>query len=187
MGQLKALLPWHGTTLLEHQVAALQDGGVHQIIVVLGHKAERLQGLVADKEGVTCVVNPDYPQGKTTSIKAGLNPLRPHGSASLLILNVDQPRSAGTIRHLLQRHCEGNFLITIPTFQGKGGHPIVLDLSLLDELRGIKEETLGVKAVVQRHPEATQRVEVDNPDVLVDLNTQEQYQAALINFDGQLP
>ena len=58
-------------------------------------------------------------------------------------------------------------------------HPIVLDLSLLEELRGIKEETLGVKAVVQRHPEATQRVAVDNPEVLLDLNTPEQYQAAL--------
>ena len=83
MGQLKALLPWHGTTLLEHQVAALQAGGVNQTIVVVGHQAERLQGLVAGKEGVTCVANPDYLQGKTTSIKAGLNSLRSEVAASL--------------------------------------------------------------------------------------------------------
>ena len=199
MGQLKALLPWHGTTLLEHQVAALQAGGVHQTIVVLGHQAERLQRLAVGKEGVSWAVNPDYLRGKTTSIKAGLDALQqtllgsgaacraptPTGDtegspgASLLILNVDQPRNAGTIRHLLQQHCQGNSLITIPTYEGKGGHPIVLDLSLLEELRGIKEETLGVKAVVQRHPKATQRVEVDIPEVLLDLNTPEQYQAAL--------
>jgi CTP:molybdopterin cytidylyltransferase MocA len=46
----------------------------------------------------------------------------------------------------------------------------------LDELRGIDEETFGIKAVLQRHLEDTRRVVMDSPEVLWDLNTPEEYQ-----------
>ncbi len=178
MGQLKALLSWQGTTLLAHQLNSLKEAGVHRIVVVLGHEAERLQPLLEGREGVTGAVNPNYRQGKTTSIKAGLEALGPKSAAVLLILNVDQPRSAETIRFLLQRHQSASSLITIPTYQGKGGHPIILDASLMHELRSIEEETQGIRAVVQRHRDSTQRVEVPSPEVLWDLNTPEEYRAA---------
>lgn len=178
MGQLKALLAWQGTSLLAHQLNSLQEAGVQRIVVVLGHQAERLQPLLEGREWVTPVVNPDYRQGKTTSIKAGLEALGPESAAVLLILNVDQPRSAETLRFLLQEHRSASYLITIPTYRGKGGHPIILDASLLPELRSIDEETQGIRAVVQRHKDSTQRVEAPSPEVLWDLNTPEEYQAA---------
>lgn len=179
MGQLKALLPWQGTTLLGHQVNALKDAGASRVVVVLGHQAERLQPLLAGRDGVEWVVNPDYLQGKTTSIKSGLSAVTSRPPETLLILNVDQPRSADTIRHLLRQHHDSDSLITIPTFGGKGGHPIILSPTLLEELMDISEDTQGVRAVVTRHKERTRRLEVDSPEVLWDLNTPEQYQAAL--------
>ena len=178
MGQLKALLTWRGTSLLHHQLNSLKEAGIQRVVVVLGHQAERLQPLLEGREGVTPVVNPNYRQGKTTSIKAGLEALEPESTAVLLILNVDQPRSAETVRFLLQEHQSAPYLITIPTYQGKGGHPIILDASLLHELRSIDEETQGIRAVVQRHKDLTQRVEVPSPEVLWDLNTPEEYRAA---------
>jgi molybdenum cofactor cytidylyltransferase len=179
MGQLKALLPWQGFSLLMYQVAALKDAGVDRVVVVLGHQAEQLRPILEGREGVTLVLNPDYLQGKTTSIKAGLKTLASSKPAVLVILNVDQPRRPETIRYLLQQHWDGPALITIPTHQGKGGHPIVLAPSLLDELLGINEETQGIKAVVQRHKADTLRVEMESPEVLWDLNTPEQYGQAL--------
>jgi CTP:molybdopterin cytidylyltransferase MocA len=50
---------------------------------------------------------------------------------------------------------------------------------MLDELLLINEETQGMKAVVQRHKADTQRVEMESPEVLWDLNTPEQYGEAL--------
>lgn len=179
MGSLKALLPWQGSTLLAHQISSLRQAGADPVVVVLGHQAGRLKPEVEGKEGVLWQVNPDYWQGKTTSIKVGLNALGPEQPSAILILNVDQPRSAATIRHLLQQHRDGCQSITIPRFRGKGGHPIVVDSALLEELKGINEETLGVKAVVRRHQEATLLVEMDTPEVLWDLNTPEEYQAAI--------
>ena len=179
MGSLKALLPWQGWTLLAHQISSLRLAGADPVVVVLGHQAGQLMPLVEGKEGVIWQVNPDYWQGKTTSIKAGLNALGPDQPSAILILNVDQPRSAETIEYLLQHHRDGGRSITIPRYRGKGGHPIVVDSALLDELKAIDEESLGVKAVVRRHQEATLLVEMDTPEVLWDLNTPDEYQAAL--------
>ena len=179
MGQLKALLPWQGTSLLKHQVDSLRSGGVDQVVVVLGHRSDELKAELSGTEGVSWQLNPDYLQGKTTSIKAGLRAIGAEPPNPLLILNVDQPRSAGVIRFLLDEHLSQSSLITIPTHNGNGGHPIILSPSLLDELREIDEETFGIKAVVQRHLESTRRVEMDNPEVLWDLNTPEEYQRVL--------
>ena len=156
MGQLKALLPWRGVSLLEHQVAALKVGGADRVIVVVGHQADRLRPLLADLEYVSCVFNPDYLTGKITSVKAGLQGLCECRPNTLLMINVDQPRSAESVRLLLEAHW-----------------------SLIDEILMINEETHGMKAVMQRHTNQTRRVEVATPEVLWDLNTPEQYQAAL--------
>lgn len=179
MGQLKALLPWQGTSLLKHQVDSLRSGGVDRVVVVLGHRSDELKSELAGTEGVVWQLNPDYLQGKTTSIKAGLNALGTEQPTALLILNVDQPRNADVIRFLLEEHLSQGSLITIPAHNGKGGHPIILSPSLLDELREIDEESLGIKAVVQRHLESTRRLEMDTPEVLWDLNTPEEYQRVL--------
>ena len=179
MGQLKALLPWQGVSLIKHQVDSLRAGGVDRVVVVLGHRSDELKSELRDTTGVSWQLNPDYLQGKTTSIKAGLNALGADQPQALLLLNVDQPRSADVIRSLLEEHQSQCNLITIPTHNGKGGHPIILSPTLLDELRQIDEESFGIKAVVQRHLEGTRRVEMDSPEVLWDLNTPEEYQRVL--------
>jgi molybdenum cofactor cytidylyltransferase len=182
MGQLKALLPWQGTSLLAHQAGTLLEAGVDHVIVVLGHRARELKPGLEGQSKVTCVVNPDYRQGKTTSIKAGVKAATQYDPDSLLVLNVDQPRTANTIRQLLHQHRISPALITIPTHRGKGGHPIILDASLVDDLLSIQEETLGLKAVVERRLDQVQKVEVEYPEVLWDLNTPEQYQAAINSY-----
>ena len=183
MGQLKALLPWQGTILLCHQLAALDAAGVGRIMVVLGHRAAELQEVLlgerAARPSVAWVVNPDYLQGKTTSLKAGLRALSPPNPQTLLILNVDQPRRPETLDYLLRQHQAAAARITMPTYQGQGGHPVLLDAALMYELLAITEETQGLRAVLQRHQGFIYRVEMATPEVLWDLNTPEQYRAAL--------
>ena len=183
MGQLKALLPWRGATLIEHQVRSLLAAGVEHVVVVTGHDAERLKPKVDAIQGASWAHNPDYLQGKTTSLKTGVaalaQVLHREPVTDILLLNVDQPRSAITVRTLLERHLASSNLITIPTHGGKGGHPIFISAGLLPELADIDEESQGLKAVVRRHAAATERFEMDDPSLLWDLNTPEQYQAAV--------
>ena len=190
MGRLKALLPWGDRTLLAHQIDALLSAGVDTVVVVLGHRRDELQPLIEDMDRVRHVYNAEYRQGKTTSIRAGLRVMADvpkDEDDTLLVLNVDQPRSAETVRRIVALHTEGrmgglqtrSYLITVPTYRGKGGHPIVMSASLIPEMAEISENTLGLKAVVRSHAAETQRVEVDAPEILLDLNTPEEYERAL--------
>lgn len=179
MGQLKALLPWRGKILLEHQIDALLEGGADRVIVVLGHRADELRPLVEGRSGAAWVLNLDYMQGKITSIKAGLSAIDSAEVDAVLLLNVDQPRSSADVSAVLAAHRMSQCEVTVPEYQGKGGHPIALSASLLPELLWIDEETQGIKAVVRRRAESVQRLPLDNPEILLDLNTPEQYRQAL--------
>lgn len=184
MGELKALLPWHAKPLLVHQVDSLLSAGVSRVIVVLGHQPEKMEPLIADHPGVESVRNPDYQQGKTTSLKAGLRTLvrcrtdavAPRLEDAVLILNVDQPRSSETVRCVLNHHQD---LITVPTYRGKGGHPVIVSTSLMPELLEISEQDMGLKAVIRRHEGRVRWVEIDSAQILLDLNTPEDYRDAL--------
>ncbi len=179
MGRLKAMLPWRGITLIEHQIHSLIDAGVDQVVVVIGHEANRLKLIVDSMEGAHWVVNNDYLAGKTTSIKTGMNCLPVSRTNQVVLLSVDQPRRSDTVRILLEHHISSWNKITIPTYHGKGGHPIVLSESLLSEVANIEEESEGLLAVVRRHAEETDRFEIDDPSLIWDLNTPEEYQQAL--------
>ena len=193
MGQLKALLDWQGRPLIIHQIVALREAGADEVVVVLGHRADELQARIgANRDvyhlgGVRCVINEDYAQGKTTSIKTGLWALGPSANpdAAIIMLNVDQPRSARIIERTLHAHRDGDAsLITIPTYHGKGGHPIVVSRSLYSELIAIDEKTQGMRAVTERHRDATQRVELGAAELLWDVNTPEQYRAAVRELEA---
>lgn len=179
MGTLKATLPWRGVTLIEHQIRCLIDAGVHRVVVVLGHESSLLKPIVESVDGAEWVLNSDYLVGKTTSIKAGLSYLTAISPEQVVLLSVDQPRRTETVRIILERHISSNNTITIPTYQGKGGHPVILSASVFPEVIEIEEETQGLLAVVRRHASETDRFEIDDPSLILDLNTPEEYQQAL--------
>ena len=180
MGRSKQILDWLGEPLVVYQARQLLEAGMGQAIVVLGHEAEAVRPLVevVDDPRLTIVVNQDYLEGKTTSIKAGLRALGP-GAASILLLAADQPRPGALLRRLAEAHAERGALISIPAHRGKHGHPPIFDPSLLPELLRITEEGRGVREVIQRHSGAIHEVEVDDPLVLTNLNTREDYERAL--------
>ena len=189
MRSLKALLDWQGRPLIIHQIAALRAGGADEVVVVLGHRADELQARIGANSdvyaagNVRCVINRDYVRGKTTSIIAGLRaisdpPPADDREGSILLLNVDQPRSPAVIRQVLDAHqANPAALITIPTCGGQSGHPIVTR-RLYAEMIAITEATQGMRALTERHRPRTQRSELGHPELLWDVNTPEQYEAA---------
>ena len=182
MGRPKPLLPWRGTTLIEHQIRALFDGGAAQVIVVVGHEADAVTAQVRGT-GAQCVYNPDYLRGKTTSIKAGLNAVSAHADA-IMLLAVDQPRTAAIVTAVVRAHASGDCLITSPRYQGHGGHPLIFAASLRDELAAISEEKQGIREVFQAHRDSVQEHALDDPMIRLDLNTPEAYEDALRRYGG---
>ena len=183
MGRPKPLLPWKGVTLIESQVRCLLDAGCAEVVAVLGHRAEEVAPYVRGPLA-RVAVNPDYAQGKTTSIKAGLRAIDPAAGA-VLFLAVDQPRTEDVVAAVIRSHQERGAPITSPRFKGHGGHPLVFDGSLRGELQAITEEGQGIHEVYQRHRDQVSEVLIDDPIVRLDLNTPEEYEAAYKTYGAE--
>ncbi len=186
MGQPKALLPWLGTTLISYQVEQLIQAGVRPLVVVLGAEARRIAVPLRHFPEAILVSNPLYNQGKTTSIQAGIRGL-PGPVDALLIHAVDQPRRAATLRRLIDAHLEGKALITLPVHQGRRGHPLLLAARLLPLLSALTEEQQGLREIVHRYKSATLELPMDTPELLLDLNTPEDYREALAHLEELQP
>ncbi len=176
MGRPKPLLPWRGETLVESQIRALLDGGADEVVVVLGHRADEIAPL-ATAAGGKVAVNPRYRDGRASSIKAGLSAIS-EDAAHILMLGVDQPRTAAIVSRVVESHLSSDALITSPRVGERGGHPLMFSAALLPELRRISERRQGLREVFERHRAEINALQLDDPMARLDLNTPEAYALA---------
>ena len=169
MGNPKPLLPWRGATLVESQVETLLEGGASNVVVVLGHCADEVAPYV-QKTGARYVINDRYREGRTSSIRAGLDAVPPD-TRHVLMIGVDQPRTPEIVSRVIRAHVSAGGLITSPRYRGRGGHPLMFSVRLLPELKLISEENHGLREVFERHRSEITQVHFDDPMVRLDLNT----------------
>lgn len=190
MGQPKQLIEWQGMPLIEYQIAQLcAVAEVGDVIVVVGHRAAEIVPLVVATPcfasgRVRVTLNPDYREGKTTSIKAGIAGIRSIPEA-VLILAVDQPRPGEDLRRLVEEYLRQRPLISIPSYEGRRGHPPIFDASLVPEIVRISEARQGLLEVIERHRDAVLDVPMDSPLIVTNLNTPEDYQRARAMMESQ--
>ena len=176
MGTPKPLLEWGGYTLIEYQLAQLKGPPVDRVVVVLGHRADEVRPSV-HRAGAQAVINELYSEGRASSLRVGAAALG-EDTQVVLVLNVDQPRPHRVIERLVEEHRRQGNLITVPSFRGRPGHPPVLAGSLLPELREVREDSQGLRAVIQRHASDVREVPFDSAVVLLDINQPEEYEKA---------
>ena len=182
MGRLKQLLPWDGTTLIDWQVSQMLEAGADEVVVVLGHEAATIGAALA-RSPARVVVNEIYKEGRATSVRRGAEALSDNLDA-VLILSVDQPRPDWIARRLVEAWRASDSLLVIPTVGARRGHPLLVDASLLPELRNVTEAELGLRALTERHAPATLLVPIETPVVRFDLNTPSDYDSARASFEA---
>jgi molybdenum cofactor cytidylyltransferase len=178
-GQPKALLTMPGTdrTFLSRVVATLREGGVDDVLVVVGfHAREIRQEIERTGESVRIVENPDHQAGQLSSLLAGLAILDRPGITGMLVMPVDMPCvSVDTVRRVIDAHARTRAGIVRPERGGRHGHPVLFDRSMFDALRSADPE-VGARAVIREHPEAVVNVPVENEGAFVDVDTPDDYQ-----------
>lgn len=159
-GGKKLLTLIDGMPLLDRTIASLLDGGVGQVIVVVGPDAEALtRGVNAFSDPrVWPVVNTDPSRGMFSSLQAGMSEAT---SDALVVLPADMPFVASaTVQLLLDRFALQPAIVS-PTYRGKRGHPVILPAALRDEIRGA-DPTSNLHEILKRHP--GERVDVSVED-----------------------
>ena len=174
MGAFKPLLPFGNKTVIECCIDYLQQGGVEMIVVVLGHRAEEVRQTLRNSP-VTFALNPDPNSEMGTSIAAGVCELPPSAQATMIALSDHPAVPASVVSTLIETWKTGARMV-IPTWQNRGGHPVLVDLSFKQELLNLSS-TGGLKGFLAAHREDLQRVPVDSPFIARDMDTWDDYQA----------
>ena len=140
------------------------------VIVVTGHQRERVQRALAGLN-VTCVDNPDYAEGLSTSLKAGLLAL-PEITDAAIVMLADMPQvDAALIDRLIGAFDpERAALIVVPTIEGKRGNPVLWSRRFFPDLMELQGD-IGARHLIGRFPEAVIEVSVEGRAALIDVDT----------------
>jgi molybdenum cofactor cytidylyltransferase len=112
--------------------------------------------------------------GPLSSIQIGLAAL--DGVSAVIIHPVDHPEvSLQTISRLKNGHLAHPACILIPCFAGKRGHPVLFPSKFFPDLRKAPLE-IGARHVVHRYPGSTMLIEVNDPGILINVNTPGDYE-----------
>jgi molybdenum cofactor cytidylyltransferase len=171
MGFPKPLLPYQGTTFLEHLLATL-DGLVSPLVLVLGAHADRIRSSVRIPDSVVVAVNEEYVSGQLSSLQVGLRRL-PSESPATLVALVDHPCiDRDLVVGLTAAWQENRPPVLIPTYQDRRGHPMIFRRDLFQELLDAPLDQ-GARVVVRRHP--VFHLPIENEGILHDLDDPETY------------
>ncbi len=173
MGRPKLLMSLGQRPILLRTVDNYLNSKVDEVIVVLGHKADEMKRLISDRP-VKIAVNPDYEEGMSTSIVAGLGLIHAKSQAVMLAL-ADQPfidpPAIDCLVAALSHHKKG---IIVPVQEGKRGHPVIFRIKYRPELLELKGD-VGGREIVARHPDDVLEVAVNCPGINVDIDTLTNY------------
>ncbi|MDR3542181.1 MAG: NTP transferase domain-containing protein [Desulfosporosinus sp.] len=186
MKNFKPLLELGGSTVLEKAVHSFKNGGIRDIRVVVGHRANELLP-VLDKLGVQTIVNPNYSEGMFSSISAGVRSLRPEVTGFFL-LPVDNPLiKEDTITKLQNTFLSTDFGIVYPTYQGLRGHPPLISNRYVKKVLNWHNSG-GMRALLEQYEYDVIEVDVVDRGILLDMDTPEDYHQMLRYCrDIQLP
>jgi molybdenum cofactor cytidylyltransferase len=174
MGSDKALLPFRGSTFLNHLVSLFLPR-VDPLVVVLGHHADLIRKSLSPDSNLRVAVNSEYRRGMLSSMQTGIRALPAECGAALITL-VDLPLiQEATVDRLLTEFAASGKLLAIPRCGDRRGHPIVVARKILEEFLQLAPED-SPKDVVRGHRDETLFVDVDDPGILRDIDLPSEYE-----------
>jgi molybdenum cofactor cytidylyltransferase len=170
MGQPKALLEYEGEAFL-CRLARILNEVCGRVVVVLGNDAKRVRGAVP--KNVEIAINPEPGRGMLSSLQCGLRTLM--GAGAVLFLPVDYGAVRGdTVARIAAE--AGTAEIVVPTFEGRHGHPVCVSQAIAEELLALPP-TAQAREVIRRRRAVTRYIEVEDPGIVNDVDTPEDYRA----------
>lgn len=142
-----------------------------ELTVVTGHRADEMNATLSDA-GVSILHNPDYADGMGSSLAAAVR-ATPPDTEWLMVCLGDMPFIApDTIATILDATRRTATSVIIPTFHGKRGHPVLWHKQHFLALSGLSGDG-GGKALLQSEDLEAHTVAVQDPGILIDLDTPE--------------
>ena len=177
----KLVAPFDGRAMVRVVVDELEGSSVRPVVVVTGHEAGRVEKALAGTD-VRLVHNPEYRQGLSGSIRAGLTALPESVQAAVICLG-DMPLVTSVhVDKLVAAFdsAEGRE-ICVPVFEGKRGNPVLFARRFFEEITAVRGD-VGARHLIGEYEEYVCEVAMDDRAVLVDVDSPQ----ALREIEDQL-
>jgi molybdenum cofactor cytidylyltransferase len=175
-GPNKMLADANGQPLVVHAVKAALASQAVEVVIVLGHMADQVKAAIVQAvptSRLRFVINPDFADGLSTSVRTGIATLGKDIDAAIVQLG-DMP---GVNSALLDRlmaafsPVEGRS-ICVPTVGGKRGNPVLWDRRFFAEIAKVEGDT-GAKHLIGEHADLVCEVEMTGEAAITDIDTPE--------------
>jgi molybdenum cofactor cytidylyltransferase len=172
-GRPKALIERDSVALVRRVALALLGGGVRDVVVVLGHRAQEVGAAIADLP-VGRVVNEAYPAGRASSLRAGLAALPGEHDAVAVALADQALLETADVTALLrafERRAPAARAL-VPRTDGERGHPVMLESVVCLEILA-RETGYGARDWIAAHPSEVEWLEAGHARYVTDVDAPE--------------
>jgi molybdenum cofactor cytidylyltransferase len=186
MGAFKPLLPFGAQTVIETCINNLLAAQVAEVVVVLGHRAEEVRARLSHLP-IRFALNREVESEMSASIARGIEALSLKDEGAVLIALADQPAvEPREIDSVIAAHRRTGARLVVPEWQGRGGHPVLVDLEFRAALLNL-DSRRGLRALFDAHAGEVLRVPVASRYIACDMDTWEDYRALHEEVFGVLP
>ena len=172
-GANKVLIELDGEALVARAARRASAAGLHPVVVVLGHEADRVRRAL---DGMACrpVINADHGSGQGSSFRCGIAAV-PGEAAAAVVLLADMPEVTGDmIAAVVDLYRSTGAALVLSEYGGVSAPPTLYDRSLFAEIAAA--DGAG-REIVERHRSEARSVswpagrlaDLDEPRDLEDL------------------
>ena len=177
MKGIKQLLPWNGTTLLQHTLNTILDIKKNKVFMVLGANSDLIEAeLKLVKQPVALIKNEKWQKGLGSSIACGIDFIleQEHTIDGILICLADQPLLTDVYyKKLLQIFRTNDVAIVATKYPNKSGVPAVFSTKIAQELIHLNED-YGARRIMSKYKD--NMIVLDAGEQIIDIDTPETYE-----------
>ena len=168
-------------TIIEHSILRAGSTACHELLVVADAAGSEIETVVrTELERWTrrpiprCLFNDDFGSGMAGSIVSAVRAAA--SGTGILIWPGDMPLiDPASVEKILAERAHSS--IVVPVFEGRRGHPVFFGPDFRTDLLELRGDT-GARSVVEANPDAVVEVRVDDPGVVLDIDTEEDLEKA---------
>lgn len=170
----KLLLPFGESTIIESVIQNIIPALNSNILVVLGSHFYEIKQQLSKLPLVVCY-NEEYYEGMLSSVICGFKSLPEDAEVALVFLG-DQPHiPAAVTEKIVEVWKSTGKGIIIPVFEGKRGHPVLIEMKYRSEIEQLDPEK-GLRQLMQKFESEVCEVECNYHEILRDIDTPRDYE-----------
>ena len=175
----KLLLKKKNTTIIEETLKRIKASKVNEVILVLGRESAIFKKKIND-DSLTYVINENYNDGISSSIKSGFEKINQKSIAAIVCLG-DMPLvKTSTYNKIINYFYENKSKNIVPCFKNKKGNPVLFYKFYFKKLMKL-EGDYGAKFLIKKYPQDFLHLPISDEGILKDIDNANQYYSFLKN------